>query len=126
MNEKPSTDEDDGRTSQLPDGFLDQISSSEPENQILGIGGDEVALLTGGDPLYQPFIADSPGSTTFDTADNVNFAAFQLDSSPSLFANQFDDNNQFFAADSTISVSGDENQPLVASESDLSLIYLDA
>lgn len=83
-----------------------------------------MALLNNGDPLYQPFIADSPGSTTFDTADNVNLAAFQLDSSPSLFANQFDDNNQFFAGDATLPGSGDEDQQqLVASDSDLSLFY---
>lgn len=123
------TVQENGPTSQLPAGLLDQISSSSgAENQLLGLGSDNVALLNNADPLYQPFIADSPGSSaSFDTAANVNLAAFQLDSSPTLFANQFDDNNQLFTADSTVPGSNNEDQQFLASSSDPSLFYpLDA
>lgn len=129
MNEEPSTNDESSPASQLPGSFLDQISSSSgAENQFLGLGTDDLGLLSNGDPLYQPFIADSPGSSiSFDTAANVNLAAFQLDSNPSLFANQFDDNNQLFTADWTVPGSGDENQQFVALGSDPSLFYpLDA
>ena len=124
-----TTDEDHSPQSQLPAGLVDQItSSSGAENQLLGLGSDDIALLNNGDPLYQPFIADSPGSSvSFDTAANVNLAAFQLDSSPALFANQFDDNNQLFTADSTVPESGNEDQQFLPSSSDPALFYpLDA
>lgn len=106
-------------TAPLPDSFLNQIAPGA-ENGFFGLQSNDVALLSNGGPMYQPFTNqpgtdDSLGPASFDTIEDVNLGALHLDPDPPAFRDDYP------LGDSILGANQDENEQPVSSSPDVSL-----